>query len=82
MRQRQNECDKLRPSELEKTRTDSTGSGLWWAPSGWELFKLVHFASQHVIVVSGTGSLGVQMKRQLVVLLCQLQLPPAMIQHS
>lgn len=31
------------------------------APSGCVAFKLVQFASQHVIVVSGPRSLGVQL---------------------
>lgn len=31
------------------------------APSGCAVFKLVQFASQHVVVVSGPRSLGVQL---------------------
>lgn len=31
------------------------------APSGCVAFKLVQFASQHVVVVSGPRSLGVQL---------------------
>lgn len=79
---KQNYWHNIKPSEIEKKKKYSTGSELQWASSGCELFKLVHFASQHVIVVFRTGSLGVQIKRQLVVFLCQLELPPAMIKHS
>lgn len=83
MGQKQNYWDNIRPNEIEKKNpTYSTGSRLRWASSGCELFELLHFASQHVIVVSSTGSLGVQIKRQLVVILCQPELPPAMIKHS